>query len=265
MRQVFIGLLLSFLVSFVSFKKKALSTSGFIAGIFMGTLVYFFGGIIIFVSMFSAFASSSVLSKFKKDRKRHLELIHEKSDTRDHIQIIVNCITGLIFSILYYFYNQVEFLVISATSFAVLNSDTWASEIGVLSKKSPISILTGKKIEKGMSGGVSLLGTISSLLGAMFVALSFSLTWVVIYKYDNNLIYYFLVCTLFGFLGSLIDSLFGLLLQAQYFSEELNIFTEKSVSNGKANKLVRGFRIFNNDMVNLTSSITSCLIAMIII
>ncbi len=50
---------------------------------------------------------------------------------------------------------------------ASANSDTWASEIGSLSKKNPIYIRTFKRIERGTSGAISLLGSIAALSGSL--------------------------------------------------------------------------------------------------
>jgi uncharacterized membrane protein len=43
-----------------------------------------------------------------------------------------------------------------ATTFSATNSDTWAPELGVLSKTSPSCILTGEKVQKGISDGFFL-------------------------------------------------------------------------------------------------------------
>ncbi|MBM6839600.1 DUF92 domain-containing protein, partial [Clostridium saudiense] len=120
------------------------------------------------------FISSSIISRIAKIQKISLEKIHEKGDARDFIQVIANGGIALICVILFQVTKDIKFLIASAVSFSVSNSDTWASELGVLSKGNTRSILTGKIIEKGVSGGVSLLGTLSAFLGATVIGLSYT-------------------------------------------------------------------------------------------
>ena len=54
---------------------------------------------------------------------------------------------------------------------AAANSDTWASEIGSMSKGKPISVKTFKRAERGTSGAVSLLGTFAAVVGSFLIAL----------------------------------------------------------------------------------------------
>ena len=66
--------------------------------------------------------------------------------------------------LLFYFIYlvMIRYLLLSfigSISFAM--SDTIATEIGMLSKAKPRSILTGKEIDIGMSGGITIQGEIA--------------------------------------------------------------------------------------------------------
>ena len=54
---------------------------------------------------------------------------------------------------------------------ATVNADTWATEIGGMSKSIPRSIMNGKPVPAGTSGGITGLGLLASLLGGAFIGL----------------------------------------------------------------------------------------------
>lgn len=265
MLDFIIGLACSFLIAFAAFKKSSLNKSGFIAATVLGTGIYYFGGLWFSIIMVSFFVSSSVLTKFKSSNKEALDNMNEKGGSRDYIQVFANGGIGLIFAFLHFVYNSPIFLLAYAVSFGVSTSDTWASEVGVLSKNKPISILNFKPIEKGMSGGISILGTIFAFLGSAFISIIFFIAYMVIYNNIQQGINYSLLCLLLGFLGSVIDSILGASIQAQYYCEDTKGFTEKRVYKNKTNKLVKGFSIVNNDVVNFSSNLISTLLALIIL
>ncbi|WP_353095830.1 DUF92 domain-containing protein [Tissierella praeacuta] len=259
-----IGLFSSFLVSFVAYKKSSLNIKGFLAATALGTAIYSFGGIWFFNIMIAFFISSSLLTKFKGIDKNELDKLNEKDGKRDHIQVLVNGGIGLVLVFLYYLYDNPVFLLAYSVSFGVATSDTWASEIGVLSKYEPLSILNLKPIEKGMSGGISVLGTIFAFLGSAFISLIFLIAYIRIYNDIPQGLNYSLICLIMGFIGSIIDSVLGASIQAQYYCEAIESFTEKKLYENKANKLVKGFSIINNDIVNLTSNLISTLIVFLL-
>ena len=67
------------------------------------------------------------------------------------------------------------------------------------------------------------------------------------------LIQSFVVITLAGVIGSIIDSFLGATVQAQYLCAEKGTITERPYSGSVKNTLQRGIPIINNDMVNFLS------------
>ncbi|MCP5454872.1 MAG: DUF92 domain-containing protein [Thermotogae bacterium] len=249
MLKLILGFFFSFIISFFSYRKKSLTLSGFISATFLGTSLYFFGDIRFFVILISFFASSSIITKFKKNLKETPEEITEKSGNRDYTQVISTGIIPLIFTVFYYFTKDISFIIGFVTSVSVANSDTWASEIGVLSKSDPISVISFKRVPRGISGGISVLGLISSFLGSVFISAVFA----ILFHGESRVFLISFISITGGFLGSLVDSILGASLQAKYISASDKI-TEKRFSDGKENNLKSGLAFINNNAVNLISS-----------
>ena len=94
-----------------------------------------------------------------------------------------------------------------SVSFASVNADTFASEIGVFDRN--VYMITGlKKTTPGVNGGVSLLGEGTALLGSFIIALSY-----IILDFHNFNIVLLMLITVLGFIGCQVDSLLGALFE----------------------------------------------------
>lgn len=145
------------------------------------------------------------------------------------------------------------------SALAASTADTWASEAGILSSKDPVSIITFRRVRPGMSGGVSILGSFSSMLGSILVAL----LWYVSYAVPTDSVYILLasVVAVSGIIGSLVDSILGATLQGHYWNPDKQVITEKDRdADGNMLELCRGIRWIDNDVVNLISNIISVLL-----
>ena len=251
-------------MAIIAYKKNSLSMSGVVSAIILGTIIFILGGSIQFSLMLIFFISSSFISKIGKSKKKTIDKIHEKGDRRDFIQVIANGGIALICLVLFQITKDISFFVASAVSFAVSNSDTWASEIGVLSKGKTISIITGKRIEKGVSGGVSLLGTVFALLGSVVIGVSYAILNIFILGYNKNIFKILLLVILFGFLGSIVDSILGATIQGQYINDIDGYITEKKCDGNKDNRLISGCKFINNDAVNILSNLITVIIYILV-
>lgn len=253
--RTIVGLLFNGIIAYSAFKARSLSKSGTIGAIILGTGIFVTSGIYGLTLLILFFMTSSFFSHFKKSRKKEVAKQFDKTGKRDVLQVLANGGIGLIFSILYFFTNEAIFLIALATSFAAANADTWSTELGVLNNRMPISLRTFKRVTKGTSGAISLIGTLSGLLGSAFIAISFVIL-IKIIKLKNlgvNTIEAFILITLGGFLGGIVDSFLGATVQGIYYSDEVGKETERKIYNGTPARLIRGFKFINNDLVNFIS------------
>lgn len=263
--KLFLILIGTVLFSGLAYLTKALTLSGAIWALIMGLLIGFGGGMYGYVLLGVFFLSSSFWSHYKEERKYHLYHLHEKGAKRDHIQVLCNGIIPALCCLLYAISHEEVFLVASAVSLASATADTWASEIGVLSSHPPRSILNFKPLEKGLSGGVSVVGTLASIAGACLIA-SLGATWLSLFKLSSQNGYrLFVMISILGLLGSIIDSYLGSLIQAKYKCVECQLITERRRHHEKPTNLIRGWRFMNNDLVNLLSQFIVTLLTFLFI
>lgn len=138
----------------------------------------------------------------------------------------------------------------------LLIADTWATELGVLSRSLPRLITNGKVVERGTSGGISGLGSLAALAGALLIAFL-----AVILTPPENSLSFLLAAGLGGLAGSLFDSLLGATIQAIYYCQVCSKETEQHPyhSCGNATTLIRGKIWMNNDWVNFACSVVGAL------
>ena len=253
--RLVIALAAVLVIGLIAYWKRQLNLSGVVAAVVMGAAATVMGGFTSLSLYLFFLISAAVIGKLSK-RIRGLERIHKKGGRRDAVQVLANGGAALAAMLIHAFDSSPVYLAVFTACLAEACSDTWASEIGVLSKNEPVSILTFTKVPKGLSGGVSLLGTCSAMLSSILYGIfAFSC-------YDGINLSLVMVVIFSSFAGVMADSVLGATLQAHFYDEKEDIITEHSRDReGNALKLVRGLRFMDNDMVNLTSNIITFVLA----
>lgn len=251
------------LLGLIFYSRKSITFSGLVALVGISYAFIITSHSEFWMLLAIMFVSSSVLSKTGKSYKDQLAKVHSKNGPRDYIQALSNFGPGIIFFVIWYYSGQYIFQVAFIASIAASCADTWASEVGMLSTKAPRSIVSFKPMMPGLSGGVSLSGTLGGVIGALFIALSTFYCFGYFSIFDN--IREFVVTPTFiatfsaGVLGFLFDSLLGSSFQALYQTEDGKL-TEKE----EDNTLIKGLRWLNNDWVNFISTLWAGIMGMII-
>lgn len=259
--QFLFGFLLAILIAFLAYKAHSLNQSGAIAAAFTGTIIFGIGGWQWAILLLTFFITSSALSRAFKNRKQGLNEKFSKGHERDAGQVFGNGGIATAFAALHLFFpNELWPWLGFAASLAAVNADTWATELGVLNPTPPRLITNlRKRVEKGTSGGISLVGTLASLTGSALIAFLASLltdTWSP-----------FPLVTFSGLAGSLFDSFLGGTVQAMYFCPTDQKETEKHPLHtcGTETVHIRGWKWLDNDWVNFACGAFGVAIALIII
>jgi len=260
--QLVIGLAGSTVIAGAAYWKRSLSRSGFFAAVVLGTLLYAVSDLIWFGSLIAFFISSSLLSKVKRRRKLEAERHYEKSGARDAGQVTANGGIALLMAIGYALHPHIAWWYAYIGALAAVNADTWATELGGLSRSQPRSIVNGKPVQPGTSGGVTLVGLMASLAGGWFIgAAAYVLFWLSGGESsDPSISLSTMHRTIWaagaaGILGSLLDSWLGATVQAGYRCSRCGRLVETDEHCGMQAEQVRGWRSMRNDQVNALASL----------
>lgn len=259
--QLFLGFILAIIIALLACKAHSLNKSGALAAAFTGTVIFGIGGWQWAILLLTFFITSSALSRAFKKRKQGLDEKFSKGHERDAGQVFGNGGMAAFFAALHFFFPESIIPWVGfAASLAAVNADTWATELGVLNPNPPRMITNLNKIvEKGTSGGISLIGTFASLAGSALIAFLASLLT------DNWSL--FLLITFSGLAGSLFDSLLGATVQAMYYCPTEKKETEKHPLHtcGTETVHIRGWKWLDNDWVNFACGAFGVVVAMLFI
>ena len=246
-----LGFAVSALLILPAFARRSLGPTGTAAAILLGTLVQWTGGWIAFLALVLFFGPAAFISRMGSALKQADTLaVHKHTGSRTAVQVFANGGPALLFLALHAATGTVALLGAGLCSLAAAAADTWASELGMLSRRRPVSFLTRQPLRRGLSGGVTALGFFGALTGAAFVA-PLAL-FVPLAPVQRGLAVVAILVS--GIAGSLLDSLLGDTLQAKYRDPVTEGSTERTEVGGEPLTLVRGVAWIENDLVNAISS-----------
>lgn len=262
-RRTLLGLLLSSCLALLTYRRRMLSRSGAVGAVITGTTSLGPGGWSWGLSLIFFFLSSSLFSHFRaRDKAQIAADKFSKGSQRDLAQVMANAGVATALSLANGLTSSPRLRSALQAGFvgtlATANADTWATELGTLSRQQPRSITTGKPVAPGTSGGVTLLGSTAAALGAIALGLCF---WLL--QGDRKALFRLpIIALISGLAGSLFDSLLGATVQAMYFCPVCQKETERRIHNcGTRTKILRGIPWINNDGVNFLATLAGAWIA----
>jgi uncharacterized protein (TIGR00297 family) len=250
-----LGFLLAGVVAFLAHRAGSLTQGGAVAAVLVGGLTFGAGGMLAGALLLVFFVSSSALTRLGFRRKAHVEEQFEKVGRRDQAQVLANGAVAALLAVGYGLTAEPVLMVALAGSLAAVNADTWATELGVLSRRRPILITSGRPVEAGTSGAVSVEGSLAAAAGAGLIAVVAGLA--------GSSVGIALAVLAGGFTGAAVDSLLGASVQAIYFCPTCRKETERHPRHlcGTPTTIVRGWPWLRNDAVNLACSLVGALAA----
>lgn len=207
------------------------------------------------------FVASSALTRFRREVKaaRTVSVLSEAGE-RNAIQVLANGGVYAVLVLLGTLLDAPMLHLMGVGALAAAAADTWATEIGILWGGAPRSIVTFARLEAGVSGGITPIGTFASAVAAGLVALAGGLllggdagAWGPASR----------ALLVAGLAGSLGDSVLGATLQSKRWCEQCRTWTERRVHTCQyRTQHRRGVRWVTNDTVNLLATVVGALTAL---
>ncbi|KAI9654685.1 MAG: hypothetical protein M1829_000893 [Trizodia sp. TS-e1964] len=177
-----------------SWSHNSLTPLGIIAAAITATIHALHPWNLPFALLCVFFLGGTFVTKIKKDTKAQLTLQSSGAPSgegpRTHVQVLANSAVASVLVLLHIFqlnerkgpegrhcypWKRGDLLVVGIVgNYAAVAADTFSSELGILSKRTPrlVTSLTLRHVPRGTNGGVTLLGLGAGLLGALSVAMA---------------------------------------------------------------------------------------------
>ncbi|MFH1664043.1 MAG: DUF92 domain-containing protein [archaeon] len=183
---------------FISVKKKTFDRKGILIGILIGVITIFLGQLtsiggltaFLFISYFFFIGELGTRYRVKKTLKEH-----EKRTTGN---VLGNSLAAVIAL-------GLNFPIGFFAGISAALADTLSSEVGMLSRKKPLLITSLKEVETGTDGGISVLGSVSALIGAGLIA--------GMHYFLYKSVFFAGIILLAGLIGAFTDSILGALFE----------------------------------------------------
>ena len=244
------------------------------------------------------FLIGSAATKVKHDVKARLTLSSSGSPggegARTHVQVLANSGVATLLVLLSVLkfravsekeaclgYGDDLLIVGIVSNYAAVAADTLSSELGILSKSQPRLITTGRTVPPGTNGGVTGTGLLAGLAGSFVIAVSSAVLLPFCVKssgpvgrvlmanerrgwgWDDKVMWVMFI-TLWGALGSVLDSVLGAVLQGTVEDKRTGKVIEanggtrvltSSSHSGNSGRILRGVDLLDNNQVNFAMAL----------
>ena len=210
--QFFIGFFINSILIFIFCKIPLMTKSGWISAGILGTILWgclsWQGWMSVVIYLLLGSLVTKIGFKFKKEQG----IAEKREGRRGPENVWGSAATGLFLAIMTKFNaaNVVMFKVGFAASFAAKLADTFGSEIGKRFGKDTYLITSLKKVERGTEGGISLEGTLASILGSLMMTFVMRGLLIISTKY------HLIIVIVSGFLATIFESIIGARFQNKY-------------------------------------------------
>jgi uncharacterized protein (TIGR00297 family) len=279
-RDLAIGVVFAGAIALFAWRAHALTRSGAIAAFAVGTLTYASGTLGFTLVLLTFFLPSVLLSRLGRARKRDLVDVG-KHGGRDALQVLANGGIATACAVAWASAHDPRWAFAFAGAYGAATADTWATEIGTLAGRQARSILTLRPVPTGLSGGITLPGTLAEIAGAVWIGVAglagiglayafgtvdYGISYPATYYPAPSILMLLLAIPVGGVAGATLDSILGATLQELRRCDACERACETDPhACGLPTRRVRGLPGFSNDAVNLLATAAGAAVAFVIV
>jgi uncharacterized protein (TIGR00297 family) len=247
-----IGGALAVSIAVVVYKMRWLTKAGAGLGGALGAHVVLVGGTAWALPLAAFVVSGSLLARLDRHMPDVPDTSADETSPRTAAQVLANGgVAWAALAVLPYTDGMVAYLAFTG-ALATATADTWGTEIGTRWHGQAWSLATGRWVKAGASGAISVAGTAAGVVGAGVIAALAAgvgpLSWGMA------------VCVAAsGVGGSLVDSVLGAFVQAQYTTPGDTTLHDTPAA--ASDTPARGFRLFTNSGVNALATLAGSALA----
>mmetsp|Transcript_2093 Transcript_2093/g.3074 ORF Transcript_2093/g.3074 Transcript_2093/m.3074 type:complete len:358 (-) Transcript_2093:91-1164(-) len=259
-----LGVVLAYKISNRGLQRKSLSKSGATAAFWVSSVATSCS-IRTAATLIMFYLTGSKLTSVGFSRKKTLEEDYSPEGSRGAGQVLACSLFGVSIALLRRLVVGVDGPLVWGEDIACLGNrltlacvaffaccagDTWASELGILSKHPPRLVLAPwKSVPPGTDGAVSWVGLAASAAGGLCMGLTYGLFMISTVAL-REIISLAWIGTLGGLGGSLLDSILGYTIQATYYDTEAQMIVKQSSATTRR----EGIAFLSNEAVNFVST-----------
>lgn len=169
-------IIIGLLAGLAIYRLQILDLLGTVAAVMLGIIVGIFAGyewlalLVVFILL------GFLTTRYRYEYKESLGVAEGEQGKRSLRNVLANGLVPAVFAMLWFVNKETSFATMLKAGYiasvATVTGDTLSSEIGMLSKRKPLLITNLKPVPIGTHGGVSVLGEIGGLLGALAIGVT---------------------------------------------------------------------------------------------
>ena len=234
-------------------KKNALTRGGLVAAIMLDLAISVTLGNTGFILLLLFLTLGIFTDKLKRKSVKEIE---DKGACRDAVQVLANGLVPMIAAVASCFILKEAFMFAYVSVLAEALGDTAASSLGSRARHT-FDVFKLRRCERGMSGGVSFVGTLSAV--AFCSIIPFVAFVLKALSFDKALL-----AVGIAFTGVIFDSFLGSVFQVKYRCLLCGKLTEKKLHCKEPTAFASGIKFITNDTVNAISAVFTGVISIVL-